>query len=297
METEHGHSHQRAHGHGHGPLDAADSAALADLLDLDAQVHQAYLLEAMDWLHQLADDRPQHRIMDLGTGTGSGSIALAQRFAGSEVIAVDQSEAMLARVRDKALTHGLASRIRTVLADLDAAWPAVDPVDVVWASNSLHEMPDTERIFKDIHGALRPGGRLAVVEMDSVPTLLPDDLGPGLGRPGLETRYRAVLAAQQDAGQAPHLGPNWAPALERAGFVVLETRTFTLEVTPAQSSSVGRYARTYLSRIRSQLRDRLDADDLSTLDALLDQDGPKSVLHRDDLLVRGTRTGWIANRP
>ena len=204
---------------------------------------------------------------------------------------------MLARVRDKALEQGLASRIRTVKADLDSAWPAVESVDVVWASNCLHEMPNTERIFKDIFGALRPGGRLAVIEMDAAPSLLPDDLGPGLGRPGLETRYRAVLAAQQDAGQAPHLGPNWAPSLERAGFVVLETRTFTLKVTPAQSSSVGRYARTYLSRIRSQLQDRLAADDLSTLDALLEQNGPQSVLDRDDLLVRGTRTGWIARRP
>jgi SAM-dependent methyltransferase len=277
-------------------LDAAGSHALAELLDLDAQVHQAYLTEAVDWLQRLAD-QPPHRILDLGTGTGSGSIALAQRFAGSEVIAVDQSEAMLARVRDKALEQGLASRIRTVQADLDAAWPAVEPVDVVWASNCLHEMPNAERIFKDIFDALRPGGRLAVIEMDAAPTFLPDDLGRGLGRPGLESRYRAALAAQQDAGEAPHLGPNWAPSLERAGFVVLESRTFTLEVTPAQSSSVGRYTRTYLSRIRSQLQDRLDADDLSALDALLDQDGPESVLHRDDLLVRGTRTGWIAGRP
>lgn len=38
-------------------------------------------------------------------------------------------------------------------------------------------------------------------------------------------------------------------------------------------------------------------DDLATLGTLLADDGPHSLLHRNDLIVRGTRTAWVARRP
>jgi len=41
----------------------------------------------------------------------------------------------------------------------------------------------------------------------------------------------------------------------------------------------------------------MSADDLATLDALLDSDGPASFLQRDDLTVRTARTVWVARRP
>jgi hypothetical protein len=44
--------------------------------------------------------------------------------------------------------------------------------------------------------------------------------------------------------------------------------------------------------MRSGLDGRLSADDLALMDALID--GPQSVLNRDDLAVRTTRTVWVA---
>ena len=41
----------------------------------------------------------------------------------------------------------------------------------------------------------------------------------------------------------------------------------------------------------------MSADDLATLDTLIDSDGPDSVLRRGDLTVRTARTVWIARRP
>ncbi len=41
----------------------------------------------------------------------------------------------------------------------------------------------------------------------------------------------------------------------------------------------------------------MTVEDLVTLDTLLASDGPESLLHRSDLIVRGTRTGWVARRP
>ena len=190
---------------------------MAELLDLDAEVLHSYLSEVTAWIHELAADLPSRRILDLGSGTGTGTFALLQRFEGADVIALDISEQLLHHLRDKARVLGVADRIRTVQADLDAAWPAIDPVDLVWASSSLHHMADPDRVLTDVFGAIHPGGLLVVAEMDSFPRFLHDDLA--LGRPGLEARCHAVLA-EGLANEVPHLGSDWGPRLSQAGFTI-----------------------------------------------------------------------------
>ena len=286
--------------HGHS-AEAPDDAALADLLDLDAEVLHSYLSEVTAWVHDLAAappasqpvSPPASRILDLGSGTGTGALALAGRCPDAEVIAVDLSAEFLARLAGKARRLGLVGRVRTVQADLDAAWPAVGPVDLVWASNSVHHTADPDRVLAEVFGALRPRGILALAEMDALPRFLPDDLG--LGEPGLEARCQAAVAEAM-ATEVPHLGDDWAARLAKAGFTIEAERTFAIDLTPPLPAATARYAQATLSRMRSGLDGRISAGDLATLDTLIDGDGPASVLHRDDLTVRGARTVWIARR-
>jgi SAM-dependent methyltransferase len=281
------------HHHQHQPGAETDETAMAELLDLDAEVMHSYLSEVIDWVHDLAG-LPCRRILDLGSGTGTGALALVQRFAGANVLALDISAPLLDRLRGKARGLGVADRIRIVQADLDAAWPAIDTVDLVWASSSLHHMADPDGVLAKVFAAIRPGGLLAVAEMDRFPRFLPDDLG--LGRPGLEARCHAALAERQ-AAEVPHLGSDWGPRLSKAGFTIEAERTFAIEMTPPLPPSAGRYAEASLRRIRSGLDRRMSADDLATLDSLIDSDGPGSVRRRDDLTIRTARTVWIARRP
>ena len=117
---------------------------------------------------------------------------------------------LLARLSDKARDLGVAGRVRTVEADLDRVWPTIDPVDLVWASNSLHHLSDPDRVLADVFATIRPGGLLAVAEMESFPRFLPDDVG--LGRPGLEARCHAA-ADEARAHDLPHLGDDWGKRL------------------------------------------------------------------------------------
>ena len=187
------HHHQHAQHHSAAETDAA----MAELLDLDAEVMHSYLAEVTAWTRSLAADPPPRRILDLGSGTGAGAFALLERFDQADVIAVDVSAEMLRRLSSKARVLGVAGRIRTVQADLDTARPAIDAVDLVWASSSLHHMADPDRVLAGVFGTLRPGGLLVVAEMVSFPRFLPDDLG--LGRPGLEARCHAALAERRPA--------------------------------------------------------------------------------------------------
>ncbi|MET7459473.1 class I SAM-dependent methyltransferase [Nonomuraea sp. NPDC005501] len=292
--THHSRSHQHDHSHRHhddghhGDGHHDDGAGLAELLDLDAELLGPYLDEVTAWVARHAPDGPR-TVADLGAGTGTGTLALARRFPKADVVAVDKSAPMLERVLAKARGHEAADRVRAVRADLDVAWPGIGALDVAWAASSLHEVADPDRLIRDVHAALNPGGLLAVVEMDDLPRFLPDDLG--LGRPGLESRWHEAAAR---AGWNSH--PDWRTSLERAGFQIAEQRVFTIEADPALPD-VGRYAHAYLSRIRSALDPLLAADDLDVLDHLLADDTPGSLLRRRDLTVRGTRTAWAARRP
>jgi ubiquinone/menaquinone biosynthesis C-methylase UbiE len=281
------------HHHQHHHAVENDEAALAEMLDLDAEVLHSYLSEVMAWVHGLAAGLPRRRILDLGCGTGNGALALAQRFPGAGVTAVDVSANMLERLQEKARDAGAASRITTIQADLDAAWPDTGPTDLVWASASMHHLADPDRVLSDVFAALRPGGMLVVAELGSFPRFLPDDIG--LGRPGLEARCHAVVT-EAHAEELPTMGSDWGPRLRRAGFTIEAERPFAVELVPPLPAAAGRYAQLVLGRMRSSLGDRLDAGDVAVLGTLVDSAGPDSVLRRSDLTVRAERTVWVGVR-
>lgn len=300
-QHQHGHSHGHQHAHHQHPaaeIDEAAAAAMMELLDLDAAVLRDYLADLVDWVHDLAakhaGDQPVRRILDLGAGTGTGALALARRFTQAEVTAVDLSNQFLDRLRDKAQAEGLADRIHPLQADLDAGWPPVGAVDLVWASASLHHMADPGRVLADIHAALPPGALFALVEMDAFPRFLPEDAG--VGRPGLEDRLHATRTADL-ADAVPHLGADWGPPLTRAGFAIEAERRITVDLAPPLPAAVRRYAQLSMQRLLIGLGSQLAEDDVAALRILVDGDAPESLLRRDDLIVHAERIVWIARRP
>ncbi len=259
---------------------------LAQLLDLDAAVLGGYLDELAGWAAALA---PAHvrTAVDLGAGTGVGTLALARRFPSAEVVAVDRSAAMLRRIVAAAEVAAVDGRVRVLPADLDDGWPSpVGSADLVWAASSLHEVADPERLLGEVLVALNSGGLLVVVEMDGLPQVLPEDFGAGLGE-----RCGAALT---EAGWNAH--PDWRPHLERAGFRVIGQRTVALE-SSGDADTTATYARAWLRHVRRSLAGRLGADDLSTLDRLLADTGPDAALAPSHVVVRGSRTAWAARRP
>lgn len=274
------------HGHGHGN---DGDGALADLLDLDAAVLHEYWADVLGWVRREAGDGPRRRLVDLGAGTGTGTLGLAHRFGGAEVVAVDSSEEMLARIRAKALDQGLADRVHTVHADLDDAWPVPGPIDVTWASLSLHHLADPDRVLRDLLAATGPGGLVAIAEFAERPRYLPDSVGDGL-----EERLLAVITREQ-ATQLPELGSDWTARLTKAGFALVEERTFDLDIT--SGADLGRYADLWFRRLRPRLAEHLSPADAALLDRLLDGDGSDTLLRRTDLHMRGTRTVTLARRP
>ncbi len=104
------------------------------------------------------------RALDLGCGYGYFTIPMA-RLAGASgsVTAADVQPQMLAGVERRAKQEGLATRIRLHRVD-EAGLDFAEAFDVVLAFWMLHEVPDQRATLEQIHGALKPGGRLLLVE-------------------------------------------------------------------------------------------------------------------------------------
>ncbi|MCL7380296.1 trans-aconitate 2-methyltransferase [Streptomyces sp. 35G-GA-8] len=283
-------AHDHNHGHGHGHDAGAGADGQTEILDLDAEVLAEHIASITAWLPVKAS--PRH-IVDLGCGTGAGTLALLKRFPEAEVTAVDTSAAYLQRLRDKAAAAGLADRVRTVQADLDGAWPELGTPELVWASASMHHMADPDRTLRQVHDTLAPGGLFAVVELAGFPRFLPEDAPAD--RPGLEERCHAALD-RHHTEHMPHRGADWGPKLTAAGFTVEGERVITVNLGPPHTEAVGRYALSGLTRLRGGLTQELTTEDLAALDRLLDTESPHSILRRDDLTVRTERTVWAARR-
>ncbi|GAA3717742.1 methyltransferase domain-containing protein [Gordonia hankookensis] len=263
---------------------------MATALDLDAAVNGHYLDEVSDLIAALV---PEPRtIIDLGSGTGTGTLALARRFTSSQVIALDNSTDLLERVARAAQQAGLDGRVRTVPADLDSALPDdITDVDVAWASSTLHHFADAQALLLSTFRALRPGGVLAVVEIERPPTFLPRHSAEG----EMEQRlHEAILGRGWNGGWNGR--PDWAPTITAAGFEIVETRDIPTDLANPPAATTD-YAVEWLSRVRAGLTDVASADDLAAVDRLLHDDNPASLRRRDDLVVRSSRIAWIARRP
>lgn len=170
-------------------------------------------------------------------------------------------------------------------------YPELDPVDLAWASASLHHLADPDRTLAQVVAAIRPGGLLAVVELTGFPRFLTEDMPGGVA----EANAHALLAADR-AADMPAMGSDWGSRLARAGLVVEMERAIAVDLAPPLAEVASEYALATLTRIRGAVADRLGAADGEHLDRLLDG-GTTDVRHRSDLHVRTERQLRIARRP
>jgi ubiquinone/menaquinone biosynthesis C-methylase UbiE len=108
--------------------------------------------------------RPGITAMDFGCGMGLFSIAMAKLAGdGGRVIAVDLQQKMLDVLEKRAKKAGVMDRITTHRCEADSLG-LTEAIDFALAFYSAHEVPDLGRLLGEIHGCLRPAGKLLVVE-------------------------------------------------------------------------------------------------------------------------------------
>lgn len=264
--------------------------------DWDAATYHRVSTPHVDWGRKVLDRLPlrgDETIIDAGCGTGRLTVELLERLPGGRVVALDNSEAMLAAARE-GLAPRFGERVSFVRANLGELVDRPDLVpdrvaDGIFSTATFHWVLDHPRLFAGLYRVLRPGGRL-VAQCGG---------GPNIAR--LLARAAGVMASPP---WAPHFagwpGP-WefagadttADRLRAAGFAEVATG---LEPAPVQMAGADEYARfltsvifgAHLARLPD---DRLRRDFVAALTALGQDDDPPFLLDYWRLNLQGKRPG------
>lgn len=153
----------------------------ADAYDRVSDPQFSWGMEVLERLRLRGDEV----VVDAGCGSGRVTAELAKRLPEGRIIAVDGSEAMVAKARER-----LGDRATYLVADLTEL-ELDEPVDLVFSTATLHWILDHDLLFERLRGLLRPGGRLVA------------QCG---GEGNVAGHTRAIAAAAAQPGFAEHFG-------------------------------------------------------------------------------------------
>ena len=213
--------------------------------DRTSEPQQAWASEV---LARLAGIEHDATVLDVGCGTGRITEALLALVPRGRVLAIDASAEMAALARRRLGDRAEVWCQDVLDLDLD------EPVDVLVSTATLHWVPDHDRLWARLAGALRPGGVLEVQ----------------CGGEGNIRRVRtAIEAAARDV--APEL-LGWSPwvfagpqetegRLRDAGFTGVRC---WLEERPTYPQDVDAFVRTsilaaHLARLQPERREQFAA--------------------------------------
>jgi ubiquinone/menaquinone biosynthesis C-methylase UbiE len=163
---------------------------------------------------QALELRPDDTVADIGAGTGYFTFRLAGQVPQGQVLAVDIEPAMLDTIRHHMADHQVANVVPIRGTETNPNLP-VAAVDVALLVVSYHEFSHPREMMEGIVAALKPGGRLVLVEYRGEDTTLPV--------PPLRRMTEAQARKEMEA-----VGLRWRetrPILPQQHFMVFEKGT------------------------------------------------------------------------
>jgi trans-aconitate 2-methyltransferase len=225
-----------------GPMNSGPREWDAETYDAISDPQFSWGMEVLERLELSGDED----VLDAGCGSGRVTEELVKRLPNGSVLAVDASEGMVAKARER--LDDSASYFVADLAELEVA----EPVDLIFSTATFHWILDHDRLFARLHAALRPGGRLVA------------QCG---GQGNVAEHAQAIAAVATRPEYAPHFGGmsvmwNFAgpeETEERLRAVGFERARCWLEPKPVTPADPLRFTMTvtlgpHLARLPKELR-------------------------------------------
>jgi ubiquinone/menaquinone biosynthesis C-methylase UbiE len=159
------------------------------------------------------------RVLDVGSGLGGPSRFLAWRY-GVRVSGVDLTAEFVRIAEMLTRRTGLEGRVDYRQGDaLDLPFDDAS-FDVAWSQNAAMNIPDRDRLYREMRRVLKPGGKLGLQEVAAGPGGVPHFPVQWAREPGISS----LFSAAETRGK-----------LEAAGFRVVTWQDTTAEALEAAS--------------------------------------------------------------
>lgn len=121
-----------------------------------------------DIIYQLGLNSGQ-KVADIGAGTGFFTVMMAREVgATGQVYAVDIARQFVDASVQRAREQGLENVVGVVNDQQSTQLPA-DQIDLVFISDTYHHFEYPQAMLRSIHGALKTGGELVIIDFRRIP--------------------------------------------------------------------------------------------------------------------------------
>ena len=177
------------------------------------------------------------RILDVATGTADLAILAANIFPKANIVGTDPSVKMLEVGERKVEKAGLSSRITLAQGSAEQIDEETDSFDGATIAFGIRNVPDRQAGLREMARVVRPGGRIAILELGEPRTGLMGPLArfhihtivPVLG--GLLSGSKEYKYLQRSIAAFPE-PDEFTAVMESAGLEVIEVVPFTFGVCP-----------------------------------------------------------------
>lgn len=193
--------HAEAHGH-HGAMPARFDGAEGWARVFDDPARDAW--QRPDEVVAALELTSSMHVADVGAGTGYFTVRLARAVTDGQVVATDIEPDMVRYLEARAQREQL-SNVRAALATATGSGLAPRSVDRILVVDVWHHIADRVAYARDLAAALRPGGRVLVVDFKLDATqgpppehrLAPESIAADLRAAGLDARVRQSALPEQ----------------------------------------------------------------------------------------------------
>lgn len=203
-------------------LNASTSAGLAQVSADANELKQAEL--DVPKLMQVLEVTPGMSVADVGAGAGAMTLVMAQALGpAGRVYSTDVNAAQIRMIREQAAARHLDNVI--AIAGTQTTTGLADQCcDAIFARDAYHHFTDPAAMNLSFAAALKPGGRLAIIDFEPDPGSKPPPNVPA-NRTGHGITVAIVEQELQAAGFAlVRTIPRWPPDDKEGGYFLVLAR-------------------------------------------------------------------------
>ena len=134
---------------------------VADRYDFATSMSQGYQ-EDLNRSGKLLELKGDELVIDLCCGTGKSTLSFLDKITSGKIICVDNSEGMLEVAKLKFSKEIEEGKIELSLQDAMHLNFAENSVDAIFMAYGLRNMPNYEKLIRDLYRILKPNGQLVI---------------------------------------------------------------------------------------------------------------------------------------